>query len=85
MGLAKKKIGADYTWPDTVVDYKLTADGSAYEWIIEFQCNMEADQSQIAFVGINFYARHYNVTNMYYDEFMIVFLNFKGGLELFKT
>lgn len=53
-------------YPDTVVDYKLSDDGTHYEWVIEFQCE-EAD-NRVVFTGINFYARHYNVTEAYYDD-----------------
>ena len=57
-------------WPDTIVDYKLSEDGKHYEWVIEFQCNEFELVPAIRFVGINFYARHYNVTDDYYNEFI---------------
>ena len=57
-------------WPDTIVDYKFSEDGTHYEWVIEFQCNEFELVPAIRFVGINFYARHYNVTEDYYNEFI---------------
>ena len=70
LGWSPVKAGDDKIWPDTVVDYKLTPDGKGYEWIIEFQCNMVDDGSEINFTALNFYARHYNVTEKYYDELL---------------
>lgn len=43
-------------FPDAVVETgPLTADGTGYSWVLEFQCVQL--KGQIAFVGINFYSR----------------------------
>ena len=55
-------------YPDTVVDFRLSEDGGQYEWVIEFQCEQADDI--VTFVGINFYARHYNVSEQYYNDFI---------------
>ena len=55
-------------YPDTVVDYQLSEDGTHYEWVIEFQCEEAA--GRVFFTGINFYSRHYNVTDEYYNAFI---------------
>lgn len=48
-------VGPQHGWiPDTVVDFKLSADKTRYEWVIEVQC---VDKfNYVEFVGINFYA-----------------------------
>lgn len=93
-GWTTQRIGQDQIWPDTVVDYKLTEDGKYYEWVIELQCQDQddirptPDQQEIKFTAVNFYARHYNVTEAYYNEFIQagydagigVFMDYKYGL-----
>lgn len=63
--IGEQKVLPSIKFPDTVVDYKLSEDGSTYEWIIEFQCDELL--GHVAFTGINFYARHHNVTEEYYN------------------
>ena len=58
-------------YPDTIVDYKESADGGQYEWVIEFQCR-EKDPliggEKVGFTGFNFYSRDQHVSDETYDE-----------------
>ena len=66
--IGEQSVVKQIKFPDTVIDYKLSEDGSEYEWIIEFQCDEAL--GRILFTGINFYARHHDVTDEYYNEFI---------------
>ena len=51
-------------YPDTIIDFKESADGGQYDWVIEFQCR-EKDKMfrrgvKVGFTGINFYSRVQN-------------------------
>lgn len=94
LGFTLTKIGSEEIWPDTVIDYKISKDGTHYEWIIELQCQDQDDyeingQDEIKFTAINFYARHYNVTEAYLEEIyqaarnagIGVFMDYKFGMQ----
>lgn len=89
LGWTKAKIGSDQVWPDTVVDYKLSKDGTTYEWVIELQCQDQDDvenldvQDEIKFTAVNFYAKHYNVTEKYYED--MVEKGYEAGIEVFMN
>ena len=65
----------------------LSKDGKTYEWVIELQCQDQDDvenlndQEEIKFTAVNFYAKHYNVTEKYYED--MVEKGYEAGIEVF--
>ena len=67
------KILFEMEYPDTIVDYKESADGGQYDWVIEFQCR-EKDPliggKKVSFTGFNFYSRVQNPDDSVLEEML---------------
>lgn len=61
-------LGFESFYPDTIIDYKESADGGQYDWVIEFQCRQKQGGDKVKFTGFNFYSREQQVSNSTYDE-----------------
>eukprot|EP00039_Didymoeca_costata_P028050 m.19838 g.19838 ORF g.19838 m.19838 type:complete len:216 (+) comp6686_c0_seq2:85-732(+) len=69
LGWWEGKIGPQHGWiPDTVVDFKISEDGSRYEWVLELQCVEEL--GHVDFVGINFYSSFKDPGMQYINTFV---------------
>mmetsp|Transcript_57892 Transcript_57892/g.159800 ORF Transcript_57892/g.159800 Transcript_57892/m.159800 type:complete len:232 (-) Transcript_57892:212-907(-) len=55
-----KILFGDQIYPDTIVEFKESADGGQYEWVVEFQCTDADDGDSVRFTGFNFYSREQN-------------------------
>eukprot|EP00041_Stephanoeca_diplocostata_P041728 m.8648 g.8648 ORF g.8648 m.8648 type:complete len:238 (-) comp6643_c0_seq2:335-1048(-) len=69
LGWWSDSLSPQHGWiPDTIVDFKVSADGSRYEYVLEFQCVEESNR--VVFAGINFYAMYQNPGKEYIDAFL---------------
>ena len=60
-------------YPDTIVDFKESADGGQYDWVIEFQCrekNPIIGGEKVSFTGFNFYSRVQNPDDSVLEEML---------------
>ena len=67
------KILFEMEYPDTIVDFKESADGGQYDWVIEFQCrekNPIIGGEKVSFTGFNFYSRVQNPDDSVLEEML---------------
>eukprot|EP00756_Hemistasia_phaeocysticola_P017988 Hpha_TRINITY_DN15567_c0_g1::TRINITY_DN15567_c0_g1_i3::g.106562::m.106562 len=76
-----KLLGFGDVYPNTIIDYKESADGGQYDWVIEFQCRAGQSGDKVKFTGFNFYTREPTVSNATYTEMIQSATN--QGLDFF--
>ena len=61
-------------YPNNIIDFKESADGGQYDWVIEFQCHDNAEEDsngeKVGFTGFNFYSRVQNPDDSVLDDML---------------